>query len=66
MITKELKKPLRPVKFRRKHQAVKYNPIRPIKYPNSKRSCLRDESCQSNVIGKDNGKILGIFCCDAK
>lgn len=48
------------------HTQLEYNPIRPIKYPSTERSFLRDESCQSNIIGKDNSKILGIFCYDAK
>lgn len=66
MTTNDQKKTLEIKKFKRKHRKVKYNPIRPIKYPDSKRSCLRDESCRSNVIGKENGIILGMFCYDAK
>lgn len=60
------KNPLKEVRFKREYRAVKYNPIRQIEYPDSKRSFLRDESCHSNMIGKDNDKILGMFCYDAK
>lgn len=52
--------------FIRKYQPVNYNPIKSIKYPDSERSFLKDELCHSNAIGKDNDKILKMFCYDAK
>ena len=62
----ELNRPVKEVRFKRKYQPVKYNPIRQIEYSDSKRTFLKNESCQSNTIGKDNDKILGMFCYDAK
>lgn len=56
----------RDIQLIRVYEPVKYNPIRPNIYPDSERSFLRDESCRSNVIGKDNDKILGISCYDAE
>ncbi len=52
--------------FIRKYQPIKYNLIKPIKYPDSERSFLKDELCKSNMIGKDNDIILRMFCYDAK
>jgi len=50
--------------FKRKHKSVNYNPIRPIKYPDHTTSLLGDTAVTSNIIGEDNGKILGLFCYD--
>lgn len=62
----ESNSPVKKVRFKRKYQPVKYNPIRQIEYSDSKRTFLKNESCQSNTIGKDNDKILGMFCYDTK
>ena len=50
--------------FKRNNKSVKYNPIRPIKYPEHTTSLLGDTAVTSNIIGEDNGTILGLFCYD--
>ena len=51
-------------RFKRKYEKVKYNPIRTIDYPAEERTFL-NHGVNSNVIGSDNDKILGMFCYDA-
>ena len=65
MASNESKKNSKENVFKRKYKSVNYNPIRPIEYPDHTRSLLGDTAVTSNIIGEDNGKILGIFCYDA-
>lgn len=52
--------------FKRRYKPITYNPIRPLDYPDHKRTFLGDTAVTSNVIGAENDEILGMFCCDAK
>lgn len=57
-------------KFRRERPEFKEKikckvPIRPIIYPDHVHTILGDSAVTSNIIGKDNKKILGLFCYDA-
>ena len=65
MASNESKKNSKEDVFRRKYKFVNYNPIRPIEYPDHTTSLLGDTAVTSNIIGKDNEKILGMFCSDA-
>ena len=53
-------------RFKRKYKPIAYNPIRPLDCPDHERTFLGDTAVKSNVIGKGNGKVLGMFCYDAK
>lgn len=62
MTFEELKKN----KFNREYRPIKYNPIRPLVYPDHERTLLGDTAVKSNVIGTENDRILGMFFYDAK
>lgn len=51
--------------FRRKYRPVDYNPIHPITIPDHTTTFLGDTAVTSNEIGKDNDRLLGMFCYDA-
>ena len=65
MTHKEFGESLKPAKFIRKHQYVKYNPICPLKYSEDHvHTILGDSAVKSNAL-KNNTGIKGMFCCDA-
>ncbi len=66
MTLEELKEPLKDVRLKHERRIFVYNPIKYVRHPDSERSFLREESCDSNAIGTNNDTILGMFCYDAK
>ena len=52
-------------KFIRKYIPVKHNPIRPLEYPEHSTTFFGDTAVKTNIIGKENECILGLFCRDA-
>ena len=73
MTHKQFGESLKPAKFTRKHQYVKYNPIRPLNYSKDHvHTILRDSAVKSNALNpkalKNKKRIEGIkgmFCYDA-
>ncbi len=51
-------------KFKRKHQLINHNPIRPLKYPEYEYTILGHTALTSNALSEKKG-ISGRFCCDA-
>ena len=51
-------------KFKRKHQRINHNPIRPLKYPENEYTILGHTALTSNVLSEKEG-ISGRFCYDA-
>ena len=62
-IVEELWKIVENVHLDYEYCPAKSDTVHKVKCSNSKRNFLGDESCKSNIIGKDNEKIGRLFCC---